>query len=295
MNMSVLNTVGMFVAIVISIISLFYTNQVNRIARESNEIAKQANKDANRPIINLTGFYFDPKNAYVFGGRNVFWDSKRNFMDGQLNKLQETYMSYSLVALSKREGQVEDYFLINLCDENTPSEDIGLILNALTLEFENVGTLINELTINKTYSMLRLTESFPTNMYIGKSEFLMNDRRLTIKIAYACPFNKAASLNLASIARHIAAEEEEKIDLLETPERAGEILAFIETAYQFSCKTIDSKDYDGTFFIGRDDNGKLEHHHLYYTKDEFNRKSEEAISRANKNVVIDKLNGEASD
>jgi hypothetical protein len=293
MNMSVWNTVGMFVAIVISIFSLFYANQVNHIARESNDIAKQANKDANRPIFNLIGFYFDPQNAYVFGGKNVFWEGKKNFIDGQLNELRRTHMSYSLVRLGAQEGQKkEEYFLVNLCDKDTPDEDIELILNALTLKIENVGAPINELTINETYSMLSSKEPFPTNMHIGKSTFLMNGDKFTIKIAYACPLNRSASLNLTSIAKQIAAEEYEEIDLLEAPERAGEILGFIETAYQFSCKTIDGVDYDFSFFIDRDmqNNGRLEHHHLYYTRDEFVRRSENASFRAEKNVVIVKSN-----
>lgn len=296
MDKGVWNTVGMFVAIITSIFSLFYANQANHIARKSNDIAKQANKDANRPILNLTGFYFDPQNAYVFGGKNVFWDGKKKFIAGQLNELRRTHMSYSLVRLGTQEGQKkEEYFLVNLCDEDTPGEDIGLILNALTLKLENVGTPINELTINETYSMLSSKESFPTNMHIGKSTFLMNDNRFTIKIAYACPLNKPASLNLTSIAKQITAEEKEEIDLLEIPERAGEILGFIETAYQFSCKTVYGIDYDFSFFIDRDmkNDGRLEQHHLYYTRDVFNRRSEKASSRAGKNVVIVKSNEQA--
>ncbi len=123
---------------------------------------------------------------------------------------------------------------------------------------------------------------------IGKSTFLMNDDKFTIKIAYAYPLNKTASLNLTSIAKQIAAEEKEEIDLLKTPERAGEILGFVETAYQFSCKTVDGIDYDFSFFIDRDmqNNGRLEHRHFYYTRDEFNRRSEKASLKAGKNVLI---------
>lgn len=289
MDKGIWNTVGVFVAIVTSIFSLFYANQANRIARESNNIAKQANKDANRPILNITGFCFEPQNAYVFGGKNVSWDGKKNFIDGHLDELRRTHMSGSLVRLGTQEGQEkEEYFLINLCNKDTPCEDIGLILNALTFKLENVGTPINELTINEAYSMLDSKESFPTNMHIGKSTFLMNDDKFTIKIAYAYPLNKTASLNLTSIAKQIAAEEKEEIDLLKTPKRAGEILGFVETAYQFSCKTVDGIDYDFSFFIDRDmqNNGRLEHHHLYYTRDEFNRRSEKASLKAGKNVVI---------
>lgn len=292
--------IGIFAAIGISIVSLFITFRQTKIAQEANDLAKTANdlaekakKDANKPSPKIRSLFLDPQNAYVFGGGNVKWTGKKKLREDQLKVIHSTFRSDSIVKfMIEPDGHPEEYLLVNICDKESRDEDIGLILNAITFTAENDGPPIIEMTINEAYSMTSQNESFPTDMKVRNSTIIWDKSSINIKFAYACRFNQASSLNLESIAQ-IIEKEKDIIDLIECRYRAGEILGFAETAYQFTCRTADNQSYDFSLVIDRDmdNDGSLKTHRIYYTRKEFDIRAKEASERARQNVVVKKVNG----
>lgn len=270
-------------ALVISYQANTMVKEGNKIAMEANRIAEDADRNANRPILREPTLVFDPSDVGVFGGAKIHLVGKKALTEEQLKVIRNTHRSNAKVSLSvEPNGEKRDYMLINLCKERTLDEEIGLIVNALVLEFENEGEQIIELTINEGYSMTSPEESFPTDLHIGESNYVFNGAN-RMRVAYAYGVDDVSSLYLGDIAKLIAAGEQ-KINLRESPEMAADILSFVETGYQFSCKTESGHDYDYSLVIKRDmdDGGKLEYCRINYTRDLFDRMASKASKRVEK-------------
>lgn len=279
----IFNEILPYIAIAISIWAV-------SLSKEANEISKQMRDDAQRPRLEFVSLSLDPQNVYVYGGRNITWAEKLPLRDDLFEVIEDSFRSGSTVKFAVNEGDIpQEYLLVNLCKEGSPREDIGLILNAVTFTVENQNTdnPINALTIKESYSMINNNEPFPLDMELDNSAISIHENCFSIHLAYACCFNQPSSLNLAGIAAIKASGETEIINLIESPERAGEIIAFADTAYLFSCNAADGQTYEFSMAISRDPStGNLKDHFISFSRKIFDERAANASERANTNVVV---------
>ncbi len=140
-------------------------------------------------------------------------------------------------------------------------DDIGLILGAFTFEAEYTGTRIAEISVDRAYSLLNPKEPFMSDMKMDIRKNITQSK-ITFNIAYACPYNFPSSLNLANIAL-LAANTVDNINLLETPERVGEIIGFMETSYLIKCITAANDEFYYTICIKQNNFGRMEAGQIY--------------------------------
>lgn len=280
-----LNPILPFVAIVISICALGRSGKANKIAKDARD-------DTQRPRLKLVSLSLDPQNVHIYGGKNITWAGKLPLRDDLFNVIKDSFRSDSVVTFKvEKEAAPQEYLLVNLCKEDSQREDVGLILNAITFSVENQNTdhLISELTIEKAYSMISSSDPFPLDMKLRNSTITIHENPFSVNLAYACCHYESSSLNLGGIAGIKASGETDIINLIDSPERAGEIIAFADTAYLFSCKTTSGQRYEFSLVISRDPStGKLKDHFIYYKRVEFDKRATAAYERANEKVVIEK-------
>lgn len=185
---------------------------------------------------------------------------------------------YGIIIKSARMNSIvvfdqKEYLLVNLCYKDTPKDDIGIVINALCFEANCAKNQITELSILKAYSLLNPTLPFETDMQLN-IHIDVTSSTIRIPVAYACPINLYSSLNLGSIAQ-IANEMTEKINLMDSPYKAGKIIGFVETAYLIKCLTSNNDEFLFTLYIKRDEDGRLktsqivrgdEKYNMYYNK-----------------------------
>lgn len=285
-----LNPILPFVAIVISICALIRSGKANKIANDANEISNQMRDDTQRPRLKLVSLSLDPQNVHIYGGKNITWAGKLPLRDDLFNVIKDSFRSDSVVEFKvEKEAAPQEYLLVNLCKEDSQREDVGLILNAITFSVENQNTdhLISELTIEKAYSMISNSKPFPLDMKLRNSTITIHENPFSVNLAYACCHYESSSLNLGGIAGIKASGETDIINLIDSPERAGEIIAFADTAYLFSCKTTSGQRYEFSLVISKNPStGNLKDHFIYYKREEFDKRAAAASERANKKVVI---------
>lgn len=285
-----LNPILPFVAIVISICALIRSGKANKIANDANEISNQMRDDTQRPRLKLVSLSLDPQNVHIYGGKNITWAGKLPLRDDLFNVIKDSFRSDSVVTFKvEKEAAPQEYLLINLCGKDSQREDIGLILNAITFSVENQNTdnPISELTIEEAYSMISSSKPFPLDMKLRNSTITIHENPFSVNLAYACCHYESSSLNLGGIAGIKASGETDIINLIDSPERAGEIIAFADTAYLFSCKTTSGQRYEFSLVISKNPStGDLKDHFIYYKREEFDKRAAAASERANKKVVI---------
>lgn len=285
-----LNPILPFVAIVISICALIRSGKANKIANDANEISNQMRDDTQRPRLKLVSLSLDPQNVHIYGGKNITWAGKLPLRDDLFNVIKDSFRSDSVVTFKvEKEAAPQEYLLINLCGKDSQREDIGLILNAITFSVENQNTdnPISEITIEKAYSMISNSKPFPLDMKLRNSTITIHENPFSVNLAYACCHYESSSLNLGGIAGIKASGETDIINLIDSPERAGEIIAFADTAYLFSCKTTSGQRYEFSLVISKNPStGNLKDHFIYYKREEFDKRAAAASERANKKVVI---------
>ncbi len=277
-------TVISLLSLMISAISLISAHNANCISEKSNEIAARALESQIAPQLELTKIEFDPSKVKVYGGKNITWTGKKDLTNELYQKIKETSRSNHMVIIDGKK-----YLLINLCYEDTARDDIGLILDALCFEAEYEGTSIVEFSLDRVYSLIGSNTPFEPDMTLNVHTNITGST-ITIPIAYACPHFIASSLNLGNIAS-LSQKTNEVINLIEQPERAGEIIVFVETAYLIRCVTSTNENYLYTLYIKRDkDSGRIEAASLYAGDEKYKEYCKDANNRAGRNVeVVDKI------
>lgn len=256
-----------FLVSIVSAIIAYKANSISKAAKviseESNSIANDANDIANRslnhqiaPQIDLTKLELNPTAVKVYGGKNIAWEGKDDLSDELYQQIKELALSNILTVIDGKE-----YLLVNLCYSDTPKDDIGLILGAFTFEAEYEGTRIAEISVDRVYSLLNSKEPFISGMKLDIRKNITK-HKITLTMAYACPYNFPSSLNLANIAS-LAKNTVGNINLLETPERVAEIIGFMETSYLIRCITADNDELFYTIYIKRNNFGRMEAGQIY--------------------------------
>lgn len=251
------------ISVIIAYKAISVSKAAKVISEESNSIAKDANNIANRtlnykiaPQIELTKLELNPTNVKVYGGKNIAWEGKDNLSEELYQKINGLALSNILTTIEGKE-----YLLVNLCYNDTPKDDIGLILGAFTFEAEYTGTRIAEISVDRVYSLLNSKEPFMSGMKLDIRKNITQPK-ITLTMAYACPYNLPSSLNLANIAS-LAKNTVSNINLLETPERVGEIIGFMETSYLVKCITATNDEFFYTIYIKRNNFGRMEVGQIY--------------------------------
>lgn len=259
----VLSLLVSIVSVIIAYKAISISKAAKVISEESNSIAKDANNIASKslnyqiaPLIELTKLELNPTSVKVYGGKNIAWDGKSDLSDELYQKIKELALSNILTTIDGKE-----YLLVNLCYSDTPKDDIGLILGAFTFEAESKGTRIAEIYVDRVYSLLNSKEPFMSGMKLDIHQNIAQ-HKITLTIAYACPYNFPSSLNLANIAS-LAKNTVGNINLLETPERVAEIIGFMETSYLIRCITADNDEFFYTLYIKRNNFGRMEASQIY--------------------------------
>ncbi len=286
------------ISVIASIFSAIFAYKANTKAKEANEISKDAknisekantiSEEANiiamkaldlqmAPEIRLTKLELDPQKVKVFGGNNIAWIGKNELTDELYKIISESARTDSIIVINNKE-----YLLINLCYETTSKSDVGIILDAFCFEAECTKNSITELSILKAYSLLNPTIPFEPDIKLN-IHIDINTSTITIPIAYACPSNLYSSLNLGSIAK-IAKEFTEKINLINTPDMAGKIIGFVETAYLIKCITPNNDEFLYTLYIKRDEDGRLKTPHIYRGEEKYNQYYNIAKDRIGKEI-----------
>ena len=293
-----INYVIPIISVIASILSAIFAYKANTKAKEANDISKEAknisekanniSEEANAiaikaldiqmaPEIKLTKLELDPQKVKVFGGSNIAWIGKNELTDELYRIISKSARKDSVVIINNIE-----YLLINLCYENTSKNDMGIILDAFCFEAECTKNSIAELSILKAYSLLNPTIPFEPDIKLN-IHIDINTSTITIPIAYACPSNLYSSLNLGSIAK-IAKEFTEKINLINTPDMAGKIIGFVETAYLIKCITPNNDEFLYTLYIKRDEDGRLKTPHIYRGEEKYNQYYNIAKDRIGKEI-----------
>ena len=271
-------------AIIISIISLFTSICAiyigNKNSKESNNIAREPQV----PKISISSMLFDPTKATFFGGRNVDWPGRNDFLLEQLDIIENTKCHDCKVSIPRSyEEPLNDYLLFNLCMTEKEEERV-LILNALEIAFELVGPVVNQLSIKQIYSMLNPEECFEPKLIIKDADFIVKNNKVVIPIAYASWCHRTPSLNLRSIAEKINLNEE-PIEL-SISENVDKIINFVETGYLIECKCANGYIYEYSLITERSSDGrKLQPFQIYNSRKEFDERSSEACKRAGRDVV----------
>ncbi len=298
-----INYVIPIISVIASILSAIFAYKANTKAKEANDISKEAknisekanniSEEANAiaikaldiqmaPEIKLTKLELDPQKVKVFGGSNIAWIGKNELTDELYIIISKSARKDSVVIINNIE-----YLLINLCYENTSKNDMGIILDAFCFEAECTKNSIAELSILKAYSLLNPTIPFEPDILLNV-HIDINTSTITIPIAYACPSNLYSSLNLGSIAQ-IAKENTEKINLINTPDMAGKIIGFVETAYLIKCVTPNNDEFLYTLYIKRDEDGRLKKPHIYRGDEKYSHYYNIAKERIGKEIqTVDK-------
>ena len=254
-------------------------NEKNKISITNDEI--RLKNLMNLAILKLDSMIINPKGIIVFGGKNVKWEGNEAIPNEYLPIIRRTALSSSIINLNGKNS-----LFINLCEKDVHIDDIGLILNLAYLNFKCKKANIRNLYILKVYSMINYDKSFTTNIRID-AQIQLNNDSLILPISYACPHYEMSSMNLASIS-HIAKTEEQQFDLLKVPERAGEIISFIETGYLIQCILSDNKTHILSLIIDRDmkKGGRLNRHYFYAGDEVFEDMASKAIDKAGYDVVV---------
>lgn len=271
-------------AILISIISLFTSICAiyigNKNSKESNKIALEPQM----PKIAITSMIFDPSKAGFFGGRNVDWPGRNDFLLEQSDIIESTKCQDCKVSIPRSyEDPLNDYLLVNLCMDEKKEERV-LILNALEIAFEIAGPVVNQISIKQIYSMLNPGECFEPKLIIKDADFIVENNKVVVPIAYASWCHRTPSLNLHSIAEKIH-QQADPIDLSKS-ENVDKIINFVETGYLIECKCANGNIYEYSLIIERSSDGrKLKPFQIYYSRKEFDERSRDACERAGRDVV----------
>lgn len=276
-----LETLILSLSLAVSVISLIFAYNANSISKKANEIAERALNSQIAPQIRITKIETDPAKVEVYGGKNIPWSNKITLTDDIFKIIKKTSRSTRMVVINGKE-----YLLINLCYDDTAKEDIGLVLNAFCYEAEYEGTEIVELSLDKAYSLLTSDTPFEPDIILDVHKSIIGST-ITIPVAYACPHFLASSLNLGNIAS-LSQNTDEVIDLIKQPERAGEIIVFVETAYLIRCETSTNENFWYTLYIKRDmDNeGRIQIARLYSGDEKYKEYCKSATKKAGRNVEV---------
>lgn len=272
------------VSVMVAYKAVCVSKEAKSISEQSNSIAEEANNIANRslnfqiaPEIELTKLELNPTDVKVYGGKNIAWDGKIELTDELYQKIKDLALSNVLTIIDDKE-----YLLVNLCYNDTPKEDIGLVLGAFTFEAEYKGTRIAEISVDRVYSLLNQNEPFMADMILDVRKNITQPK-ITLTMAYACPYNFHSSLNLANIAS-LSKNTTDKINLLETPERIGEIIGFMETSYLIKCTTANNDEFFYTIHIKRNSLGRMEVGQLYRGYEKYKEYCTEARKGTDRNI-----------
>ena len=254
-----------------------FAREANMFAREANEIAKKSLNTQIAPEIKLTKLGLDPGKVRVYGGKNISWIGKNNIPKNLYRTILNSARTISITIINDKK-----YLLINLCYENTPKDDMGIVVNAFYLELECTKNPVDELSIFKAYSLLNPTTPFGTDIQVDAHIDLQNSN-ITIPIIYACPSNLDSSLNLGNIAK-IAKETTDKINLIDSPSMAGKLISFIETAYLIKCRTSSNDEFLFSLYMKKDENGRLQASYMREGDEIYNEKYKKAKKIAGKEI-----------
>lgn len=233
------------ISIMVSIISVIIAYKANINSRKANSIAQESMNLQIAPTIHFTKLEVDASKVKVFGGHHVAWKGKNDLTEELFRQIKDLAYSNTLTVINGKE-----YLLINLCSKNTLKEDMALILDAFCFEAQyDSEFIINELSVERVYSLLDLESPFKPNMKLDIHKNLTGTK-ITIPVAYTYPFNSSASLNLGQIAE-ISHNTNAIINLVENPEKAGEIIGFVETSYLIKCTTNIDKEFYYTLHMER--------------------------------------------
>ncbi len=257
-----------------------FAKEANKFAREANEIAEKSLYNQIAPEIKLTKLGVDPTKVEVYGGDNITWSGKKEIPNNIYRVILNSTRTSSFAMINNKK-----YLLINLCYKDTAKDNIGVVINAFYLELECTKNQVTELMVLKAYSLLDSETPFGIDVQIN-SHIDVHASTITIPIAYACPANRESSLNLGIIAE-IAQDQDttEKIDLLETPSKAKQIIHFIETAYLIKCRTFNNDEFLFSLYMKKDnESGELQTLSICRSDELYNEKYKEAKRNAHKEI-----------
>lgn len=271
------NSTISLLSLIVSILSAIIAYKANINSRKANNISQESMDFQIAPTnIYLTKLELDPSKVKVFGGRNVAWSGKSDLTEELFKQITDLAYSNILTIINGKE-----YLLVNLCHKKTLKEDVALILDAFCFEAQYEGKFfINKLSVERVYSLLDLESPFKPNMKLDIHKNVTGTT-ITIPIAYAYPFNSSASLNLARIAE-ISRETKNVINLIKNPEKAGEIIGFVETSYLIKCTTNIGKEFFYSLHMERNNN-KLEYN-ICLGKEEYKKYCRDATKHIKKNI-----------
>lgn len=278
----ILSFIVSFVSVIIACIAIMESRAARKISEEANRISEKANEIATKewaPSIKLSELGLEPTEVKVYGGVNVPWQEKEELDDEFYDILQKTRRALTTAVFGQKE-----YLLINLCDEDTPKEDIGLVLDAFYFVTECKGKFVVEFTIMKLYSLLYSKTPFDINMSL-KVKMNVDDSTVKVPIAYACPYNLQASLNLGNIV-NMAQVKKDTINLRKCPQLAGKLIGFAEAAYLIKCLTTTNDEFLYTMYIKKDESGRLDVSQVYMGQERYNMYYDKAKKRANREIQL---------
>jgi len=262
------------------------TDEAKKAAEEANKATVEANRIANKPFIpklSISSMLFDPNQAKLYGGKNVRWPKRYDFIGGQLKLITATKAQDCRVFIPiNKDGSKDEYLLVNLCEDESELE-LVLLTDALIMTFEIEDSSVNQISINAVYSMLTPRKCFGPKLKLKNTDFFVKDNKAIIRFAYANWYQNTPSLKLDSMAEKIAAPEKQKIDLMKM-HKADELVNFIETGYLLKCKCANGEEYEYSI-IAKRENEKEIRCQIYESRKEFEEAGKKASKRAGMDVV----------
>jgi len=114
-----------------------------------------------------------------------------------------------------------------------------------------------------------------------------------MRMAYAYEYGKPACINLTNITALANSADKSPIVIFSndinipaTPERAAEVIEFVETAFLFKCVTENNHHYIFTLFITTEQNGRLEKSSIKLGRNDFDEKVKKIERKTGKNIVV---------
>ena len=253
------------------------TLYIEQYIEKANQISKLQ--------VKLTKIEVKYERVSCYGGKNVKWKGKKSLTDKLYKQIKDSARSFSSMFYNNKE-----YLLINLCHPETLRDDMVIVFDSLESEIKS-SVDISDAYLERVYSLyydesLRVNKSFLDEEMNLNVHMHFNGNIMSVPIAYACPQNGSTSVLLQNIVSSGDAQNK-KTDLIETPDEAGSIIGFLETAYCVKCITSMGEEFYYSLYMALENKENLKHE-LSIGEDDYIKHYEKARKDMGEEIEINK-------
>lgn len=185
---------------------------------------------------------------------------KTTIIKGHLMQSCEKRIENSLNSLTVQYLKNDSYLLYNLLHDVSRIDSAILITDVIYFECYNINSEAADIVIERAYSKTPDVENI-LNLNHIEARIPPNDegtyKRFNLKVAYVCDSTQPASLRYFNFMNYTG--QEEPFNLLDYPERAAEVVNFIDSAYLVTMKGQSETLYESVLHLQVDERGILTH------------------------------------